>query len=133
MENQFGLFWDKNGIIKCKGRISKANIPDETKHPILLDTKNALTELIVKEAHNRVFHNGVKETLTELRSRFWIIRGRQFVRKLIHRCVIFRRHEGKPYSLPASPALPQFRTILAFDFKLRAFDDFVRGEDFPRE
>ena len=109
-KNQFGLFWDKNGIIKCKGRISKANIPDETKHPILLNTKNALTELIVKEAHNRVFHNGVKETLTELCSRFWIIRGRQFVRKLIHMCVICRRHEGEPYSLPASPALPQFRT-----------------------
>ena len=66
-KNQFGLFWDTNGIIKCKGRISKVNIPDETKHPILYNTKNPLTELIVKEAHNCVFHNGVKEKLTEFR------------------------------------------------------------------
>ena len=106
---QFGLFWDKNGIIRCMGRISKANLPDETKHPILLNAKSKLTELIVRESHNRVYHNGVKETLTELRSRFWIIRGRQFVRKVIHSCVICKKHEGKPYALPASPPLPDFR------------------------
>jgi hypothetical protein len=106
---QFGLFWDKNGIIRCMGRISKANLPDETKHPILLNAKSKLTELIVRESHNRVYHNGVKETLTELRSRFWIIRGRQFVRKVIHSCVICKKHEGKPYALPAAPPLPDFR------------------------
>jgi hypothetical protein len=79
-------------------------------HPILLNAKNRLTYLIVKESHNRVFHNGVKETLTELRSRFWIIRGRQFITKLFHRCVVCKKYEGKPYFLPASPALPEFRT-----------------------
>ena len=108
-ENQFGLFWDKKGIIRCNGRISKADIPDETKRPILLDPQNKLTELIVRESHNRVYHNGVKEALTELRSRFWIIRGRQFVRKIIYRCVVCKKHEGKPYSLPVSPPLPEFR------------------------
>ena len=74
-----------------------------------LDPQNKLTELIVRESHNRVYHNGVKETLTELRSRFWIIRGRQFVRKIIYRCVVCKKHEGKPYSLPVSPPLPKFR------------------------
>jgi hypothetical protein len=36
------------------------------KHPILLPRSYPLTELIVREAHEHVFHNGVKETLTEI-------------------------------------------------------------------
>ena len=64
-KNQFRLYWVKDGFIRCKGRISKANILDKTKHPILLNAKSRLT---VKESHDRVYHNGVKETLTVLRA-----------------------------------------------------------------
>ncbi|CAB4032864.1 Pro-Pol poly, partial [Paramuricea clavata] len=115
---QFGLFWDKNGINKCKGRISNADIPGETKHPILLNAKNRLTELIVKESHNRVFHNGVEETLTELRSRFWIIRGRQFITKLMHRCVVCKKYEvnfaGPLYVKESKKSKTQTKTWIAF-------------------
>ena len=54
-------------------------------------------------------HGGVKSTLTELRSRFWIVQGRQFVRKLLYQCVVCRKLEGGPYKAPPPPPLPQFR------------------------
>ena len=54
-------------------------------------------------------HGGVKLTLTELRARFWIVQGRQFVKKLLYRCVICRKLEGRPYQAPPSPSLPEFR------------------------
>ena len=54
-------------------------------------------------------HNGVKATLTELRARFWIVRGRQFVRKLLHQCVTCRKLEGRPYKAPPPPPLPEIR------------------------
>ena len=44
--------------------------------------------LIVKQAHERVFHNGVKETLAETRAKYWIPSGRSLTRKIIHKCVI---------------------------------------------
>ena len=47
-----------------------------------------LTRLIVTDAHKRILHSGVKETLTEVRSSFWIVRGRQFVQSIIHECVV---------------------------------------------
>ena len=53
-------------------------------------------------------NNRFKETLTELRVRYWIMRGRCFVRRLLHRCVNCRKMEGKPYS-PPPPPLPDFR------------------------
>ena len=68
-----------------------------TKHPVLLDKQHHLTQLIVMDAHRRVLHNGVRETLTELRTSYWLVRGRKLVRKLIFSCVTCRRHEGRPY------------------------------------
>ena len=64
----------------------------------------------------------MKETLTELRSRYWIIRGRQFVRKLIHDCRVCRRHEGVAYAPEISPALPEFRTTVDFPFSYTGVD-----------
>ena len=45
------------------------------KHPILLPRAHPLTELIVREAHDRVFYNGVKETLTESGESSGFLRG----------------------------------------------------------
>ena len=54
-------------------------------------------------------HGGVKSTLTEVRSRYWIVKGRQFVRKMIFRCVKCRKHQARPYRPPPPPPLPSFR------------------------
>ena len=64
----------------------------------------------------------MKETLTELRSRFWIIKGRSLVKKLIQQCRICRRHEGKPYSAPRPPPLPLFRVEEAPPFTFTGCD-----------
>ncbi len=87
-QQQFGLFFDDNGVWRCGGRLSKADLPFITKHPVLLTQHHHLTSLIVHDAHARVKHNGVKETLAELRSGYWIIRGRSFVRKILNQCVV---------------------------------------------
>ncbi len=108
-KKQFGLFLDENGIWRCGGRLSNTNLPFSTKHPILLHRNHHLTILIVKSAHARVLHDGVKETLTELRARYWIVKGRSLVRSVILRCILCRRFEVKPYGAPPPPPLPPFR------------------------
>lgn len=32
-------------------------------------------------------HNGVNDTLTELRSKYWLVKGRQAVMKLLRNCM----------------------------------------------
>jgi len=73
---QLGAFLEAAGMWKYGGRLSNADIPYSAKHPILLHRDHHLTSLIVKSAHERVLHDGLKETPTELRSRYWIVRGR---------------------------------------------------------
>eukprot|EP00731_Ephydatia_muelleri_P024188 Em0016g459a len=77
---QFDLFKDEQGLWRCRGRLGKADIPENTRHPVLLYGKHYLTLLIVQECHVRVFHGGVKDTLTEIRARYWIIKGRSLFR-----------------------------------------------------
>ena len=98
-KQQFHLLTDRSGLLRCQGRLVNADIPYETKYPVLLSPTHHLTTLIVKECHKQVKHNGVKETLTQLRSRYWLVKGRMLVQKLIYRCVICRRIEGKPYTI----------------------------------
>ena len=119
---QFGLFKDSNQIWRCGGRLQNANISFSSKHPILLHEEHALTTLIVQSAHQRVQHNRVKETLSEIRSKYWIIQGRSLVRAVIHKCVICKRFEGRPFSPPPAPPLPSFRVTEAPPFTYTAID-----------
>jgi len=85
---QFGNFTDHQGLMRCTGRLAEAELSTSSKYPILLDKGHHMTSLIVQDSHKRDMHGAVKSTLTELRARFWIVQGRQFVRKLLY-CVSY--------------------------------------------
>ena len=91
---QFGLFLDSAGVWRCRGRLENADLPACTKHPILLTGGHHFASLQVLDCHKRVMHSGVKETLTEVRMRFWIVKGRSVVKKLLHQCTICTRFNG---------------------------------------
>lgn len=102
--------------------MSNSDLSQAARNPILLDKKHHLTTLIVKDAHQRVMHNGEKQTLTELRSAYWLIRGRQFVRKLIRHCLICRKQEGRPFQSVPPPPLPEHRVQQSRPFQHTGVD-----------
>ena len=79
-----------------------------TVYSIRLDKEHTLTHLIMKDCHEDVIHNGVKETFTHFRLKYLIIRGRSLVRKLLHGCIVGHKFEGKPFSPLPPPPLPEF-------------------------
>ena len=81
--HQLQLFRDENQVWRCGGRLENARVSFSAKHPVILPRRHHFTRLVVLDAHMRVSHNGVKETLAEIRSRFWIVSGRQFVRQIL--------------------------------------------------
>ena len=105
----FNVFVDALGQIRCKGRMKNLNTSFDSKYPLLLDTKSKLTELLVLDAHLKTKHGGVRDTLTFMQNRFHIRKGRNFVRKLIHRCLICRKFEGGTMKYPSPPDLPKER------------------------
>ena len=110
------------GIWRCGGRLTNADLPYSTTHPVLLPRDHPLTALIVRNAHEHVQHNGVKETLTELRTKYRIVRGRSLVRSIVYRCTLCRRFEGPPCHAPPPPPLAMFRVKEAPAFTYTGVD-----------
>ena len=102
---QFGLFLDDNNVMKCKGRINNSTVSLEEKNPIFLPVKHPLIKLLVMHIHQQAKHGGVNITLTMLRERYWILKGRQIVKSILHSCVVCKKLEGLPYASPCPPDL----------------------------
>ncbi|KAL5490750.1 hypothetical protein EMCRGX_G015929, partial [Ephydatia muelleri] len=118
---QFGLYC-VDDIWRCRGRLSNADLDVCAKHPILLPSSHHFTTLVILHSHEKVLHGGVKETLTELRSRFWVVKGRSIVRKLLHKCVDCKKVDGKPYASSLPPPLPEFRVTQSTPFAFTGLD-----------
>ena len=107
--SQFGLYIETDGLMKCRGRVDNASIPETGKRPILLPAKHHFTDLVVQGIHRDVKHSGINHTFSTLRERFWVLRGRETAKRNLRKCVICRRYEGKPYNAQPIPALPRIR------------------------
>ena len=108
LKKSLNLFYDEDGILRLKGRLENAPLEYDEKFPILLKDSHFL-HLHVRKCHADVWHDRVKATLKKLREKFWVIRGRQVVSRVIKPCVTCKRHLENGLLPPPSPALPEFR------------------------
>ena len=107
--NSLNLFIDSDEILRCRGRLGNANLPYETVHPILIPKNDHVTKLLIEDRHLEVKHGGVQDTMIKLREEFWIIKGRQTIKNVLHKCLICKRLEGQPLKRPIIPDLPEYR------------------------
>ncbi|XP_046560553.1 uncharacterized protein LOC124269568 [Haliotis rubra] len=84
------LFLD-NGLLKVGGRLSRAEIPEEMKYPVLLPYKSVVTSLIITDIHLRLGHAGRNHVLSALREKYWVIKANSAVRTILSRCVTCRK------------------------------------------
>ena len=119
---QLRLFLDSDGLLRCGGRIHNAPVSDTTKFPFLLPSKHPLSRLIVLDIHIKSCHSGTNATLTALRQSYWIPAARQYVKSILHHCVICHKVSGRPYAAPDPPPLPQLRTQDVHPFTFTGVD-----------
>ncbi|XP_011859366.1 PREDICTED: uncharacterized protein LOC105556862, partial [Vollenhovia emeryi] len=88
-------FMDNHGLIRVGGRLRNSKLTLTQKHPILIPNRHSLIESLIRETHERHHHSGVQTTLYILRQKYWVINGREQVRKIIRRCMrCFRFNPG---------------------------------------
>ena len=97
-----------DNILRCEGRLKNAPISYDSRFPIFIP-KGTFAKLLVNYYHELVHHNGLKETLNEIRTRYWIPKARYFIQQNIQKCRTCKRIEGKTYIYPDSPSLPVAR------------------------
>ena len=115
LKRDLGLYHDEKGVLRCRGRLNNSDLTFNSKFPIFLP-KSKFAELIVMDVHRKVKHNGLKETLNELRTKFWITKARIFIKRIIRTCHICIFIESRPYGYPAAPDLPTSRVSISPPF-----------------
>ena len=84
--SQFNPFLD-NGLIRLGGHLQFTDLSRDTSHPLLLDGKHHFVSLLIWHTHVRHHHLEVRIILSELREEFLILRARQAIKKVLHKCL----------------------------------------------
>ncbi|KAL6737581.1 hypothetical protein Aduo_011210 [Ancylostoma duodenale] len=126
-KKQLHLFLcEKTLLWKSEGRLKNALLSQEAINPTFLPNKNYITTLLILYFHSNNNHCGVNHTLTALRQRFWIPKGRSAVKSAIrNQCYHCRRYNAKPFTLPPFPVHPIQRvTPPQYPFQRMGMDFF---------
>ena len=81
-------FIDQDRILRVGGRLKKASIPYEQKHPAILPKNSKLGKIYFSTMHRKLFHVGPQGLLNALRLKLWLIGGKNLARKKVHSSVI---------------------------------------------
>ncbi|XP_042575337.1 uncharacterized protein LOC122136428 [Cyprinus carpio] len=99
-------------LIRVGGRLRRAtNLSYSTLHPIVLDPKHPITRLLIKQYDTKLCHPGPERVFAEMRRYYWILRGREAIRRHQHSCVECQKWRAKP-KIPKMAELPPARLRL---------------------
>ena len=87
---------DANSMLRIDGRQENTGLPLDTRHPLILPGKHALTKLIVLREHVKAGHTGPSYTLMQTRQQFWIIQGMSSVKSILSKGSKFARRKATP-------------------------------------
>ena len=75
------------GLLHAGGRIGNAVLREDTKNLVTLPYKHHFSDLVIQDHHVSVTHLGQESVLSSLRLKYWIIKARTAVRRIIRRFI----------------------------------------------
>lgn len=89
-------FIDDFGLLRVGGRISKADLPFDAKHQILLPRRHPITSAIIKQKHVKCKHGGPKLTESVFRQKYWISDSQRAIKSVLHHCIDCFKTKPRP-------------------------------------
>ena len=87
---------NENGILRVGGQLSRAELTDKERHPIIIPGLQLVTSLLVKHHHDQTKHQGRHFTYGRIREvGYQIIGTKRLVNRVIHKCVTCRKLRGR--------------------------------------
>ena len=113
---------DQDGLIRVGGRLDKADLPYEFKHPVVLPKDHPLTLLILRHCHHDNLHAGSALMQSVLRQHgFWVIRAKQQCRSTVRKCVPCARQRAETLTQVMAD-LPKDRLKAGYPFQIVGVD-----------
>ncbi|GBP98390.1 hypothetical protein EVAR_72628_1 [Eumeta japonica] len=97
-----------NDVLRVGGRLANADMPFDSRHPILLPRRDHIVDLIIDYYHRKYLHTGPQLLLSLIRQRYWILSARNIIRQRVRKCNICFRTNPKP-EFPLMADLPSYR------------------------
>lgn len=88
-------FLDNENIIWVSGRLSKSDLPDDQKHPVLLAKTSHFLVLLIRHWHDLAGHSGPQIVSSLVCRQYWILSVRTLIRTIIRRCTTCVRITAK--------------------------------------
>lgn len=107
---------DNNGILRAEGRLELSDLPYDKKHQIILPYNHHVTSILIQAIHRENAHIGQSGLLAMVRQRYWPVRGKQLIRKIVHNCVICFKSNPRDIKLYMGQ-LPKSRVTPGFPFE----------------
>ena len=102
-----------NGLLKVGGRLAASNsLSDQQKYPIIVSADSPISDLLIEHAHRILMHGTQQNCLAVIRSKYWMIKANQKIRKYIHNCVKCHRYVTSS-SAPLMGDLPKERVTIS--------------------
>jgi len=124
-------FLDEDELLCVGGRLQQSDFSYREKHPWILPNKDRYCELLVQYNHEFIMHSGLRDTLVQTRSRYWILRARQIVKGVLSKCTVCKRFKVKPAQQDTAP-LPRDRVSEKPPFEVTGIDFagplYVKGD-----
>lgn len=93
-------------LIRVGGRLRRCHdLSEEVLHPIVLSPNHPVVKLLIKHYDAQLHHPGAGRVFAELRRKFWILRGREAIKRHQHSCLDCNKWRGKPM-VPKMADLP---------------------------
>ena len=87
-------YLDREGMLRVGGRLENSTLAYQSKHQLLLPSKHPVTKLLIMDVHESVGHLGQEYVLTNLRQKYWIVKGRAAVRRVLGNCLTCRKQNA---------------------------------------
>lgn len=85
-------YLDNSGCLRVGGRLSKADLENDERNPLIIPGHHHITTLLIRHYHEQVQHQGRHFTEGAVRSAgLWIIGGKRCISALIHSCITCRK------------------------------------------
>ena len=117
-----GVIEGDDTLMRCKGQMQNAALPTQAKSPILFPGNSWITKLLEMQIHENVSHGGVNRTLAEVRTRYWIPKGRQTLKKLPNECLVCQQFSAKKLMALNIAPLPRMRVMQTRPFQHTGLD-----------
>ena len=107
---------DDDGLVRSDGRLKNARfLSYDVRYPVILPRKCWLTNLIIKDAHEKGNHAfGTNQTLATLSVRYWIISAREAIREWERECAECRRLKARTAQQIMAPLARLQTSLKAF-------------------